>query len=356
MRTLKRGFTLLELMIAITLMMIIMLMLQQMFTNASMLYTTAAKRATIYSQARVAMDLIEQDMLRMRASEEAPLTMRSLEPLDYSNVDESRNGKHFTVMTDWVEAEDDASTKIHEFLSFPGTNSWYDKTLNDGAGGYRTGQALVVYYLRKRMPTDDVTYEGAYLVRRLIPIRSLAEIARAGNPAAPGGGRPLEDIHATEEEICSFVCGVRMFVDDQGAVMYNRRNNNKRKFEIMPLVHQDMRNKWNWMDTQANPPLSSKPPVGGVNLILPVPPEEHRAEYGGIWQTYSGVDRDFASPRWNYPSTVMVEITLNDKFMERNDNDSTRGLGTYRTFSRAVQLPISGPMNNLDETDAKYVK
>ena len=357
MRTFKRGFTLLELMIAITLMMIIMLMLNSMFTNATALYTTASKRATIYSQARVAMDIIEQDLLRMRVSEEAPVAMRSLQPTDYSNLESSRNGKHLTEMTDWAKADDQASTRIHEFLSFPGTNSWYEKDMNDGKGGYRTGQALVVYYLRKRAPSDDVPYEGAYLVRRLIPIRSLAEIARISKAKMGGGTQgTVRDIHAVEEEICAFVYGVRVFVDDQGAVMYNRNNNNVRRFDIMPEVKEGMRNKWNWVGEQSKPPLSSKPPINGIMQILPVPQEGHRAEYGGTWQTQTGAQRKFASSRWNYPSSVMVEITINDKFMERNEEETNRGSGTYRTFSRAVQLPISGPMNNLDAIDADYVK
>jgi prepilin-type N-terminal cleavage/methylation domain-containing protein len=39
MRNLRRGFTLLELMIAITLMLIIMLMLRSMFVNAQTTWT-----------------------------------------------------------------------------------------------------------------------------------------------------------------------------------------------------------------------------------------------------------------------------------------------------------------------------
>ena len=57
MRKLRRGFTLLELMIAITLMLIIMLMLRSMFVNAQTMYLRAAKRVDVYS--RVTAKIVE---------------------------------------------------------------------------------------------------------------------------------------------------------------------------------------------------------------------------------------------------------------------------------------------------------
>lgn len=348
MRTFKRGFTLLELMIAITLMMIIMLMLQSMFINAQALYVTASRRATIYQQARVTMDVMEQDLLRMRRSEEIPISMRSLQPEDWGNSEHGKNGNHLTVMDDWVKTDDDASPSIREFLSFPGTNTWYDSEVEK----WRTGDAVVVYYLRKRAPSEDTGYEGAYLVRRLIPIRSLAEIARMGKAAlGQGSGSSVREIHAHEDEICGFVYGVRVFVDDQAAVMHNRTvAKHTRVYDIMPEARKDSKNKWLWVTTQAQPPLASKGPVNGIRQILPFPPEEDRAEFGGNWTGQTSKDRDFVSSRWNYPSTVMIEMTINDKFMLREEG-GREGEGTYRSFSRAVQLPVSGPMNNLDITD-----
>ncbi|MEE9311259.1 MAG: prepilin-type N-terminal cleavage/methylation domain-containing protein [Planctomycetota bacterium] len=348
-----RGFTLLELMIAMTLMMIIMLMLNSMFTNAQTLYTTAAKRATIYQQARVAMDFMEKDLLLLHANKETAIAMRSLEPNDWNNVDTCRNGQQNSVLNDWITPDPNQTTKIREFLSFPATKSvWIDDMYGKDQGGYRNGLWLVVYYLRKRMdPVDDLQYEGAYLVRRMIPIRSQAQLVAIGQ----GKSDPKDDLGfvVVEDEICSFVSSVRIFVDDQGAVMYNRKNNNVRRFEIMPEVHENMKNKWMWVAEDIN---ASNPQPSSGSMILPIPAKEYRAEFGGIWQTFSGNDRQFASSRWNYPSVVMIELTINNKAMERLDDEKFKGRGTYRTFSRAVQIPLAGPMNNLDTIDAKFVK
>lgn len=356
MRTPKhviRGFTLLELMIAMTLMMIIMLMLNSMFSNAQTLYTTAAKRATIYQQARVAMDFMEKDLLLLHANTETGIAMRSLEPRDWNSIETCRNGQQNSVLTDWNKEDPNQTTRIREFLSFPATKSvWVEDMYGNDQGGYRNGLWLVVYYLRKRMdPVDNLYYEGAYLVRRMIPIHSQAQLVAIAKGTA--GPRVLEGFVVVEDEICSFVSSVRMFVDDQGAVMYNRKNNNVRRFEIMPEVHENMRNKWMWVNEDLN---SASNPQATGSKILPVPRKEYRAEFGGLWQTFTGKDRQFASSRWNYPSVVMIELTVNNKAMERLDDEKFKGRGAYRTFSRAVQIPLAGPMNNLDAVDSKFVQ
>ena len=80
----QQGFTLLELLIAISLMMIVMLMIQQMFGRANDLYRLAAERADVYSQARVALDAIETDIQRINP-DYGDLILASHVPSDYMN-------------------------------------------------------------------------------------------------------------------------------------------------------------------------------------------------------------------------------------------------------------------------------
>lgn len=347
MRNLRRGFTLLELMIAISLMLIIMLMLQSMFSNAQYMYLRAAKRVDVYSQARASLDLIEQDLMRLETGVEQyhTLNCRTLMASDLSDPETVRNNtKTYSQLTDWTEPEDSQTLNIRDFLSFTGRNTWYDANKKE----YVTGTAHVTYYLRRRVALDGVTQEGGYLVRRIIPIRSNAEIVAIGN------GRIKPDpIEPHEDELASFVYGVRMFADDQAAFQLGERDGGF-KYDIMPECDVDSRNAdWMWITGTAQP--SQKPTiVGGVAVALQLPLRDNRVEFGGLWTTNTAPDRDFTSARWNYPGVVMVDLMMVDRTFERYDN--TAGSGTYRSFARAVQLPVSGPMYRLDDTDMRILR
>ncbi|MCA8910920.1 MAG: prepilin-type N-terminal cleavage/methylation domain-containing protein [Planctomycetes bacterium] len=340
MRNLRRGFTLLELMIAITLMLIIMLMLRSMFTNAQYMYLRAAKRVDVYSQARASLDMMEQDLMRLETGYEDyhTLNCRTLMPNQLADPELVRNSKSYSQLDDWTEPQDSQSLNIHEFLSFTGRNTWYDKNEKK----YVTGTAYVAYYLRKRMPIDGEAQEGAYLVRRIIPQRSNAELVAIGKGKKP---RPLEP---HEDELASFVYGVRMYADDQAAFQLGDRNNAFNR-DIMPECKEGVPNA-DWMYIKGSSGPRPKPTnVGGTAILLQTPIRENRVEFGGIWQTRTGKDRDFTSARWNYPSVVLIDLLMVDRNFERFDEKS--GSGTYRSFSRAVQLPVSGPMYRLDDTD-----
>lgn len=349
MRVLKRGFTLLELMIAIALMLIIMLMLRSMFVNAQYMYVRAAKRVDVYSQARASLDLIEQDLLRMETGMEDyhSLNMRTVMPPDLTNVEGIPASKAYTRMDDWAKPSDAQSLNIHEFLSFTGRNTWYD----EAEGKYVTGNAYVAYYLRKRLPIDGTEFGGGYLVRRIIPVRSSAEITaiNAGTLTNPRAIAPYE------EELASFVYGVRMYADDQAAFQLGILNNSFGR-DIMPECSPDSPNaRWMYIEGAGGLPQQPKPSGNaGVTLILQKPLAEDRVEFGGIWSSMTSKDRDFTSARWNYPHVVMIDLLMIDRNFERYSAES--GEGTYRSFSRAVQLPVAGPMYRLDEVDLQILR
>jgi len=350
MRNARRGFTLLELMIAISLMLIVMLMLRTMFVTAQDMYVRASRRVDVYQQARSALDLIEQDMMRMRVSgDDDALALRSLRPDDYKAPAPVRTNRMYSEMSDWTGADANETLKIRDFLSFTGTATWYDNE----AKKYITGDAIIVYYLRRRLPVDGQIVEGAYLVRRILPVRSLAELARIGK-----GGKPDYDIKPHEEEIANFVYSARIYTDDQAAFQLGARNG-AFNYDTMPECSLDVKNNdWLWVRTPASgkPTGGNNPPpaAGAVTLILPTPAKEDRVEFGGIWRTNTAPDRDFCSSRWNYPSVVMIDLLMVDRSLERYDVRT--GTGTYRSFSRAVQLPVSGPMFRLDSRDLQILQ
>jgi prepilin-type N-terminal cleavage/methylation domain-containing protein len=350
----KHGFTLIELMIAIALMMILMLMLHSMFVNAQALYTTAAQRVSVYSQARSALDLMEQDLLRMRTiGETDSIHLRSVRPSDFANPDSVRSEGIYTAMDDWLEADSNATPQIREFLSFTGVNTWWDSNRNE----YVTGPAMVIYYLRLR-PDADQGAEGAYLVRRLLQHRSLAELARIGMGAVP------EPLVINEDEIANFVYSVRSYTDDQAAFQLGTIFRDFRH-DILPEASADNPNSdWLWLrepglggpapGQQQTPQAGQQASPSQAVLLLPQPPSISRVEFGGTWRTATAMDRDFLSIRWNYPAVVMFELTMIDRTFIRDD--TVRGSGTYRTFSRAVYLPATGPMFNLDERDMELLR
>jgi prepilin-type N-terminal cleavage/methylation domain-containing protein len=341
----KRGFTLLELMIAIALMLIVMLMLRTMFVTAQDMYVRAARRVEVYQQARSALDLIEQDLMRLRdtgVDTNDVLALRSLRPETYDNPEAVRGHRMYSQMNDWAGAEVNETLKIRDLIAFTGTATWYDADKKQ----YITGDATIVYYLRRRLPYQNEPTEGAYLVRRVLPVRSMAELSRIGR-----GEAPLYDIKPSEEEIANFVYSARVFADDQAAFQLGVRNG-AFNYDTMPECARDVKNSdWMWVKTAlAGTPSGPPPRPGqGPTLILPTPPAEDRVEFGGVWRTHTAPDRDFVSARWNMPAVVVIDLMMIDRSFERYDANG--GSGTYRSFSRAIHMPSSEPMKRLDNRD-----
>jgi prepilin-type N-terminal cleavage/methylation domain-containing protein len=356
MRTGKRGFTLLELLIAISLMLVVMLMLHSMFINAQEIYLRAAQRVDVYSQARNALDMIEQDLLRMRTGQDnESINLRSLAPNTWDNPEAVRQGNQYSDLSDWGGAEDSQTTQIREFLSFVGTPTWWDRNQNRLV----TADAMVVYYLRRRPRLANQPGEGAYLVRRVLQMRSQAELAQIGLGRLEATPLSIED-----DELASFVYAIRVYTDDQLAFLGNIET---RRFDldILPECVQtgSPNSSWLWAvdlhgggpgGAPGGPPPGQQQPGRGPALRLTEPQSYQRVEFGGIWSTQSSLTRGFPSARWNYPSVVVFEITMIDRNMARHDSRS--GNGTYRTFTRAVQLPVSGPLFRLDEQDLELLR
>ena len=357
MRQFRRGFTLLELMIAITLMLVVMLMLRSMFVNAQEIYIRSARRVDVYAQARAVLDAIDNDLMRLKSGvDNETLTMRSLTPQNWTNPEQARTSENYSSLNDWDGTPNsDETGKIREFLSFRGVFTWWDRTKQE----HVTGHASVIYYLRRRYQPAG-TDEGAYLVRRLVPYLTTRELVAYGKTQDQ-----FPTLQVQENELASFVYSVRVFVDDQSAFRYNvlQRNNN---LSIMPEASQSSPNqKWLWRrQTQVGPPPTPGLP-NSQQLILPLPPDGNRVEFGGIWTGLTGssnpnlpnnprLEQSFTSGRWNYPSVVMIEITMVDRYFQRFDTVS--GDGTYRTFTRAVQLPVSRPMTQLDAVDIRVIR
>lgn len=348
----RRGFTLLELMIAIALMLIVMLMLRTMFVTAQEMYVRAARRVEVYSQARNALDYIEQDMMRMRAgtSEYEILGLRSLRPVSFSDHIGNRTPGYYSELSDWSGAQPNESVKIQDLIAFGGAATWYDPVVKR----YISGDATILYYLRRRIPIAGQAPEGAYLVRRVLPTYSLAQLAAL----AQAGYKPDYELRPTEEELVGFVYSARVYSEDQAAFQLGVMNG-RFSMDTMPEAHLDAPNTaWTWVRVPAtgqSQPAAPQPtaPQGGLIKFLPEPPREKRVEFGGLWRTNTAPDRDFVSARWQYPGAVVVELCIVDRNFERLN--PRQGEGTYRTFSRAIQLPASEPLYRLDDRDKELM-
>lgn len=347
MRLKNRGFTLLELMIAISLMLIVMLMLRTMFVSAQQLYVTASKRADVYSQARTTLDIMESDLMRLRTGDnnEQSLNVRSLTIDDYSDPSAARNADNmYTEMSDWSSPDPDQTPKVKAFLSFLGAATWYDESLNK----FVSGNARIYYYLRKRKAVDGQP-DGAYLVRRIIPVRSLAEITQISK------GAQVPDIAVTEEELCSYVYGVRTFVDDTAAFQMGAYTGNNAQ-NIMPEAIASTANaRWLWQEKDQYSAIvkNVKKSKSGVTLELPVPLNERVVQFGGAKRSNLSQDRNFVSTTADYPAALMFNLTIVDRNFERVEGPE--GSGTYRTFSRAVLIPSADAPRKLDDLDRRLM-
>ncbi|NUO16409.1 MAG: prepilin-type N-terminal cleavage/methylation domain-containing protein [Planctomycetaceae bacterium] len=344
-----RGFTLLELMIAIALMLIVMLMLRTMFTSAQAMYMVTARRIETFQAGRVSMDYIEQDLLRARTGTgDDNMQLRSLSEDDLKNPNLPHD-KFYTNLSNFESADDGETGKIKEFLSFTGTSTWWDSQ----SKGYVTGDAIIVYFLRKRpeqpgQPRQD----GAYLCRRVIPVRSLAEIV-AG---AKGGWKGARNIEPRDDEIASFVYSVRVFVDDKAAFQWGAMRSNS-VINVFPECRQDTApHLWKTQKGGgaagaggvAAIPGGNKT-ANGLTVILQRPVDGQCVQMGDFFGSQvANPQRDFISTLAEYPSVVVVELTFIDRTFSRGDET-----GTYRTFTRAIHCPYAPALRWLDKRDTE---
>ena len=343
MRKNVKGFTLLELMIAIALMLIVMLMLRTMFTSAQAMYIVTARRIDTFQAGRVSMDYIEQDLLRARTGGlEDNIQVRSL------NEDDLRNpalphDKFYSNLTSFSSADDGETAKIKEFLSFSGTSTWWDNAQKK----YVTGDALIVYYLRARpQGAADYRQDGAYLVRRVIPIRTLAEIVKFNKLGwPPSQARSLEP---HDDEIASFVYSVRVFVDDKAAFQWGAMRSNS-VINVLPEARADTV-PWLWKSKQgiaAAPVPGGNKSATGIVKTLQKTSDVSCVQFGSEFESrVIDPKRDFISTKAEYPSVIVIEMTFIDRTFNRGDES-----GTYRTFTRAIHCPYAPALRWLDKRD-----
>ena len=349
MRFRSLGFTLLELMIAIALMLVVMLMLRTMFVSAQNAYVTASRRVQVYQQARVALDMIEQDLMRMRTtSDDDSLQLRSLTLSDFRSREAPVNERIYSSLDDWAKPQDEKTPGIREFLSFVGRATWFEPESQQ----YRSGDCTIVYYLRMRHfegGGDDRT--GAYLVRRVLPLRTLAEIVQLNSP---GGADQIPDIEPHEDEIASFVFASRVYVDDSAAFQMDVFENGSSR-SILPETVINSPNHWLWVDpASAGTPPPPTPRKNNKAVILQTPVKSNLVQFGGIWSTQVNPDRKWVSTRASFPAVVAVELTFIDRSFERPEDDTA--FGTYRTFTRAIQLPSAGISRRIDDLDKEIIR
>jgi prepilin-type N-terminal cleavage/methylation domain-containing protein len=196
MRYARRGFTLLELMIAIALMLVVMLMLRSMFVNAQEIYIRAARRVDVFAQGRAVLDSIERDLMKLvKGHDNETLTLRSLTPANWTNAELARQGDTYSSLEDWDITDPNQSARIQEFMSFRGVFRMWDAEQQKSVDR----NASVIYYLRRRRNVSG-TEEGAYLVRRLVPYYTNRELVAFGKKQdqAP-------QLKVDEDELASFV-------------------------------------------------------------------------------------------------------------------------------------------------------
>lgn len=337
------GFTLLELMIAIALMLIVMLMLRTMFTSAQAMYLVTSRRIETFQGGRVAMDYIEQDLLRaVTTTGEDNIQLRSL------SVDDLKDSRipydrFYSVLNNYQDAEDGETSKIKEFLSFTGTSTWWDKSKKS----YVTGDAVIVYYLRSRPePAKGDRQDGAYLVRRVIPVRTLAEIRI--NSQLGWDPKKVRNIAPHDDEIASFIYSVKMYVDDKAAFEFGVQKGNT-VFNVLPECREDTAPHL-WKATPT-PPAQGMPATGaaknGITLVLTKPNDSKCVQMGSYFASSArNPKREHLATLGEYPSVVVVELTFIDKSFMRSDET-----GTYRTFTRAVHCPYAPALRWLDQKD-----
>lgn len=339
MRQYRRGFTLLELLISIALMLIVMMMLRTMFTSAQHMYVIASRRVEVFSQARVAMDLMEQDVLRMRqGGDEDSVQVRSLSLADLTDPVTAREN-FYSALSDFDAPEDSQSPKMKEFLSFIGSTTWYDKQ----TGRYETGDARIYYYLKARpASTEGRNLDGAYLVRRILPVRTSAEIVKA----AKDGWRSARDIKVHEEEIATYVHSVRVYVDDK--VSFQLGVDNKATYNIYPEAVNSV--KWLWLSDPSKRPYETET-IEGKTVALAAPAINECVTFAGEYITMSSPTRKHVMSLSEYPSVIVIELTLVDRFFSRADES-----GIYRTLTRAIQLPWAVPSRVFDQRDRDLIR
>lgn len=352
----QRGFTLLELLIAIALLLVIMLLIAQMFGSAQSLYRIAADRSDTYSQGRIALDVIEADLQRINYYGDLTAVSRSpsmKNPEDVIKQEEYEKHWDTSEFTDLPTNDRIGDMKI--FLSMFTTTSWYDPELQK----YEEGLAQVNYYLKKR-PTmmlagTEVEPSTAYIIRRIIPVRYDMPTSRPGAGSSQRSSRKI-----FEEEVCNSVLDVRVWVTNNGAAAYMAQRKERMEFMSLLVPQSQSTERTTVAQSLVDRSRSATGGAGGQNSQQPANTSV-ATFYGGknddtsSFGPTAGGNSEYVATRGSFPLSVIVEVTFaNDKFYASDDGEEWQG--TFRTLSRSVSIPAVTIGANLSDTDLEKLR
>lgn len=223
-----RGFTLVELLVAMGLMVIITTMLATILLNAQQMYDISVARASVTSNARVALDEIAKDLshiiptpARISVDDDHPLSLvlrtQDIPPEAEWNLPAERN--RYVDSPDVPLPYPDQSAKDIDkaaLMSFYATARFYREAVANQPGRMETRPVRIVYYLKARpLDGNGNVLPGAYLIRRVEPF--------TWNTADPNPANwSIMWEEPVEDDICTFVRGMRVYFLDRDRQLQNQ--------------------------------------------------------------------------------------------------------------------------------------
>lgn len=331
----RKGFTLLELVIAIALLMIVLLMVMQMFLSAQTLYRIASERSEVYSQGRVALDIIESDLQRAATTNFANFMALSSSPEFGSKVpganlpyDANAYSKLYTVSPDELRPDNETSDKMLPILSFNVDSADW----TDSRGELQRGPAQISYYLKKRGPVTDgdgAVREpvGAYLVRYVIPIRMTSMLPQDRT----------KDMGGSQTDIAASVIAVRVWAYNNAVPAYYTQE--RKEFELFPRVDTVPTKSANMMldsvgvNPEQNMTEEERQRRRQQTVLRPV---DLKSGKTFSWGYTAGGHAGYVSSRGSFPLAIAIEIQFAN---ENIDIVGTNFRGTVRTMRRIISIP-----------------
>ncbi len=229
-----RGFTLIELMVAMALMLILIIMIASFVANAQRIYNRSVAQAQVMSNARMGLQIMGRDLSAIHSTlstagmvipsepdenftpaeheAAAALVMRSLgyvdeeDWTDIQGINESNWPGYSDIDPIAAPAPED-NARDDAFLQFFATTRYFNPYPDVGDPRFENQPVLVQYYLRQRPEEDGYFMPGSYLMRRIQPFD--IQVDSSGAPQWNGWATPIED------DICGFIRGVRVYYYDR---------------------------------------------------------------------------------------------------------------------------------------------
>jgi prepilin-type N-terminal cleavage/methylation domain-containing protein len=348
----SRGFTLIELIIAIALLMIVMLMIMQMFLSAQALYRIAAERSDAFSQARAAMDVIEADLQRLRVDFQSNLLAVSIapEPRAPSGFTDVANPQHYQELyqgTPHTRPSNQMSSEIVPFLSmYVDSASWYDRL-----GRPQSGPAQITYYLKKRAARSGIggAREGekpasAFLMRYVVPVRLTVAGAEVDSES---------DLEGAHVEIASSVLAARVWAMNNSVPSYIIQTG--QDYELFPRLDEVptpsaamMRDSAAAAGDEESQRAQRQIQQQRQELGQAARPLSPRPGKTYSWGAEPGSVSAYIGSRGNYPLALAIELTIANEGMYEVVGQFN---GSARTIRRVIALPNTQAVGALSEKE-----